>query len=346
MGMRRGGGVLATALALAVGSGVAGAEPAAPVPVHVENFNRAESDLYFAKFVKGGAFGRFTHAREPTPIDKQDVIRMNRDTLYSYAVVDLDAGPVTVTLPDTGGRFMAMQVIDEDHFTPEVVYSAGPHVFTRAGIGTRYVLFLVRTFVDPGDPADLKAVHALQDALKVKQDRLGTFEIPDWDTAAASRLRKALNDVTIANGGIDSARMFGRRGEVDPVQHLLGTAAGWGGNPRADALYAGVTPARNDGKTVYQLTVRDVPVDGFWSISVYDKAGFFEKNARDAYSVNNVTAKRNADHSVTVRFGGCEGYTGNCLPVTPGWNYVVRMYRPHKEILDGSWKFPEATPVE
>jgi hypothetical protein len=45
------------------------------------------------------------------------VIRMNRDTLYSLSVFDLDAGPVTVTLPNSGQRFMSMQVIDEDHYT-------------------------------------------------------------------------------------------------------------------------------------------------------------------------------------------------------------------------------------
>ena len=27
-----------------------------------------------------------------------------------------------------------------------------------------------------------------------------------------------------------------------------------------------------------------------------------------------------------------------------GWNYMVRLYRPRKEILDGTWKFPEAQP--
>jgi len=29
-----------------------------------------------------------------------------------------------------------------------------------------------------------------------------------------------------------------------------------------------------------------------------------------------------------------------------GWNYIVRLYRPKKEILDGSWKFPDAKPVK
>jgi hypothetical protein len=45
------------------------------------------------------------------------------------------------------------------------------------------------------------------------------------------------------------------------------------------------------------------------------------------------------------QFGGCDGSVANCLPVTPGWNYLVRLYRPRQEILDGSWTFPEAHPV-
>jgi hypothetical protein len=86
---------------------------------------------------------------------------MNRDTLYSSLVSDLDAADVTIVLPDAGKRFMSMQVIDEDHYTPMVVYEPGAHTFTKAQIGTRYVAFAVRTFVDPNDPSDLKAAHAL-----------------------------------------------------------------------------------------------------------------------------------------------------------------------------------------
>jgi hypothetical protein len=28
-----------------------------------------------------------------------------------------------------------------------------------------------------------------------------------------------------------------------------------------------------------------------------------------------------------------------------GWNYLVRLYRARKEVLDGTWKFPEAQPI-
>ena len=73
---------------------------------------------------------------------------------------------------------------------------------------------------------------------------------------------------------------------------MIGTAAGWGGNPDKDATYiAGPVPS-NDGKTVYKLHVANVPVDAFWSVSVYNAAGYFEKNAYDAYSLNNITAKK------------------------------------------------------
>jgi hypothetical protein len=141
--------------------------------------------------------------------------------------------------------------------------------------------------------------------------------------------------------------MFGPRDEVDPVRHLIGTAVGWGGNPESAALYISATAANNDGATLYKLRVpADVPVDGFWSISLYNADGFFQKNEHDAYSVNNITAKKDADGSVSVQFGGCDGKIANCLPIMKGWNYTVRLYRPRAEILDGSWKFPEAQPVQ
>ena len=87
-----------------------------------------------------------------------------------------------------------------------------------------------------------------------------------------------------------------------------------------------------------------MPVDGFWSISLYDAQGHFVKNPYDAYTLNNITARRAADGSVAVQFGGCDGAIPNCLPIMPGWNYMVRLYRPRPEVLTGKWRFPEAKP--
>jgi hypothetical protein len=336
----------AVLIALCAAQAQSGPKPAAgnAIPVTAENFRRAESDLYFAAVVKKGGFGKFEHDREPTPIDKQTVIRMNRDTLYSGAVFDLDAGPVTITLPDAGKRFLSMQVIDEDQYTPAVFYGAGTHALSREQIGTRYVVAAVRTLVDPANPRDLEEVHRLQDAIKVEQKDPGKFEVPDWDPVSQKKVRDAL--LVLGATLPDSKRMFGPRGQVDPVRHLIGTAMAWGGNPEKDAIYLNVTPSRNDGATVYRLTVKDVPVDAFWSISVYNAKGYFELNKENAYTLNDVTAKKEADGTVVIQLGGCDDKTPNWLPITPGWNYLVRLYRPRKEILDGTWKFPEAQLVK
>jgi hypothetical protein len=145
--------------------------------------------------------------------------------------------------------------------------------------------------------------------------------------------------------GATTQRQFGRKDEVDPIFHLMRTATGWGGNPPEDAFYIEVFPAANDGKTVHRLTVKDVPVDGFWSVCVYNDKGYFEKNTPDTYSINNVTAKPSPDGSYTIQLGGCTKDTPNCIFTPPGWSYQVRLYRPRKEIVDGTWKFPDAQAV-
>jgi hypothetical protein len=312
--------------------------------VTANNFNRAESDLFFANTVKEGGFGKFMHNRQPTPLNKQVVVRMNRDTLYSAAVFDLDAGPVTVTLPDAGKRFMSMQIIDEDQYAPMVVYAPVSVTLSKDRIGTRYVMAAVRTLADPNNPKDIEAVQALQDAINVDQPGgPGVFQIPDWDAVSQKKVRTAL---AMLAGSLDSKGTFGPRGQVDPVKHLIGTAVGWGGNPEKDAFYTLASPKRNDGITIYKLTMPpNVPVDGFWSITVYDAKGYFEPNRYKAYSVNDITAKKNADGSVNVQFGGCDGKIPNCLPIMKDWNYTMRLYRPRPEILDGMWKVPEAQPA-
>ncbi|MBY5458974.1 DUF1254 domain-containing protein [Rhizobium leguminosarum] len=333
----------AVALMSTATTGLAQQSETNTVPVTVTNFPRAETDMYFGGMVKDGALGKFTHRREPANVDKQDVIRMNRDTLYSHGVFDLDAGPVTITMPDAGKRFMSLMIIDEDHYVPAIFYGAGTHTLTKESIGTRYVVAAVRTLVDPEDHKDLEEVHVLQDGIKASQKDVGKFEVPNWDHASQKKVRDAL---LILNTTIsDFNNGFGVKGEVDPIMHLIGTASGWGGNPDKDATYAMVTPAKNDGTTVYKLNVKDVPVDGFWSVSVYNEDGYFVKNPQNAYSLNNITAKKEADGSIAIQFGGCDGKIPNCIPIMKGWNAAIRMYRPRPEILSREWKFPEPQPI-
>jgi hypothetical protein len=311
------------------------------VPVSVENFIRAESDRMFASLhTEAGGVNRFGHHRGPTPIDHQPIIRMNRDTLYSAAIVDISEG-ATITVPDGGGRYVSVMVVNQDHYINRILHEPGEHALTLDEFDTPWVGVAARILVDPSDAEDVATVNALQDQLSVDAQSARPFEMPDYDTGGLDGTRKALLELARHLRSFDHA--FGSKSDVDPIRHLVATAAGWGGLPDHEARYLGIEPDVPVGD--YKLTVKDVPVDGFWSISVYNADGFFQANDRGSYSVNNVTATPNDDGSVTVSFGGCGDERPNCLPIMEGWTYTVRLYRPKPEILDGSWTFPSIEPA-
>jgi hypothetical protein len=308
--------------------------------VNVDNFARAESNRMLADLAAAaGGVNTWSHYRKPTPLDQQPVIRMNRDTLYSFCVADISKGAV-VSIPDSGERYLSVMIVNQDHYINRVFHGPGDHKLTLDEFDTQYVLVAARTLVDPADPSDVAKVNALQDGFGLSAESARPFDLPDYDKASFDATRDALNHLAMGLSGYDHA--FGRKEAVHPVRHLLGTAAGWGGLPEQEAFYINVAPGLPVGE--YALTVKDVPVDAFWSISLYNADGFFEPNDRNANSVNSVTATPNDDGSVTVNFGGCSDDRPNCLPVMDGWNYIVRLYRPRPEILDGSWTFPTIAP--
>jgi len=304
--------------------------------VSVDNYNRAETDRVFKTRVDRGMLGKIVHNRELAPLDKQTVPRLNRDVFYSYGIFDLNS-PLTITVPDSKDRFFSILVINEDHYIKHVSYNAGTFTFTKEEMGTRYIQIAFRTFANPNDKKDMKLAFALQDKITWKQKSIGSFEAPEWDEKSLAINTKALKLLgsTLSN----SDKMFGDVSEVEPTRHLIGTAAGWGGNKKKDAIYVNRFPKNNDGKTAYTVTVKDVPVDGFWSVSLYNDAGYFVENKDNAYSINNVTGIKNKDGSITIHFGG-DPTAVNYLPIMEGWNYIARLYRPRKEILDGEWTFP------
>lgn len=316
------------------------------VPINVDQFPIAETHhMMKASIAMFDCLGRWDHMRGFTPIDRQNVVRMNRDTLYSSLVLDLSE-PATITKPEIGDRYQSILVINEEHYSVLTVYDPGDFTLTQGEMGSRYVAVIARTLVDANDPEDLAAAHRAQDGLKVTQADPGRFEVPNWDSAALEEVREALKVLGKYLPNRDEG--FGAsHDEVDPVAHLISSADTWGGWEPSNAVYQNVVPPQNDGVTPYVLTLKDVPAGrgAFWSVSIYNDRGYFEKNALKRYVVNSRGAVTDDDGGVTIHFGGDETQP-NYLPIMDGWNYMLRIYLPREPYFDGSWKAPEARPAD
>src|SRR5512137_2227046 len=312
-----------------------------PVKVTPENYIRAETDRNFQNFLGlTGGVNRFFHVRKPTPLDQQPVIRMNLDTLYSGAVVDTAKG-ATITLPSApDGRFISALVVDNDHYAPAVFYEPGPHPIRS---DTRYAAVIVRIqIMDPRDPAEVALVNGLQDQLAVSAGSADPFPPLQWEPESLQALTRRYAEELKALKSVKG--LMGPRGNVDEKRRHLAAAGGWGLNPDEDATYL-MYAGEHDPAKGYTATYQVPENRAFWSITVYGADGYMKsENA----ILNSSTAKLNADGTFTVHFGSEElcGDVPNRLDVTPGWNFVMRVYRPGRSVLDGSYVLPPVRPVK
>ena len=303
--------------------------------VNVLNYVRAKTAFHFDRvLIRSGSVNNLGHVRQPIPLDQQNSRRMNRDTLYSSAVIDISQG-ASFSMPDSEGRYMSAAIINQDHYINKIFHGPGEHTLTLDEFDTPFVLLVIRILVNAADPADIKIANNLQDLLTVKSQSAKLFIHDNYDTKSLKTTTQILMKLQASLP--DVINTFGSQVQVNKVRHLIATAYGWGGLPESETFYLNVQPELPIG--AYSLNVRDVPVDGFWSISVYNKDGFFEPNQYNSYSINNLTAKVSNDGSFTIHFGG-DPDKQNYLHITEGWNYDVRMYRPRAEIISGSWTFP------
>lgn len=310
------------------------------------NFVRAETDRYMGTLIAQGTLGELRHRREPTDLANQTIIRMNLDTLYSSGVFDMEAGAVTVNLPEPpDGRYISAQVFSQDHYTM-AVYHSGAHTFTIDEIGTRYAVVVVRIFANSIDADDIAYANNLQDAISVSQAEQGEFTAPDYDTESFDATRMTLLRLGALSRG-NLGTFAGSPDQVDPVSHLIVTAAGWGGLPRTEAAYFNGRPIPGNEEKPHQLILSDVPASAFWSVTVYNARGFMEPTGLvGVNALNNVNATPSEDGSYRIQLGGCSETSVNCIPTPKGWDYVLRAYQPGEAIASGEWQPPIATPIE
>jgi hypothetical protein len=374
----------------------------------------------------GGGMNHFAHRRDLISVSAQEAYQ-NSDTLYSNAWVDLASGPVTLQVPATGSRYVALQFVSSwtDTFalltrrelggraatlvlTPPGWNGTLPAGARRVSCPTTLVAVWLRLFV--AGEGDLASVRALQDQFvfapaaaapaAVSADfltALGSLLIANPPPAAlraafasfaplglslaqgynAAQLSRA--DREVANAAIARSR----RALTPPTRQPRRLEAGWavydageaipatleerifraqGGPgafaalPRRESVYllgyadSNGEPLRGDQS--YEITLdagSTPPVDGFWSISVYNAQGKPFGNARHSIHSQTAGLRRGSDGSLHITLAPelALAEQSNWLPVWRGESLrvVLRLYGPRAAVLDGSWHPPLIVPV-
>lgn len=109
-----------------------------------------------------------------------------------------------------------------------------------------------------------------------------------------------------------------------------------------------------DGSNTYAITFaagQEPPVNGFWSMTLYNKEHFFHANDLKRYSLGtkNMTLRRNADGSLTLYAGSKSpgaDKESNWLPApAESFSLYIRAYWGKEPILNGSWQPPKIEKV-
>jgi len=314
-------------------------------PITPENYALCETQLIFADYLKKiiaatktSGMGVFMHNLKGADPKDRAVMRINFDTLYSFAILDL-AEEATLTMPETdNGRYQSAWLITEDHYNPNAFAKPGTYTLTEENMGTRYMMICMRTQVNVTDPKDIAAANVIQGKLALSQASVGSPYTAShkWDKEQMMKVRAKYMKMT-TDKGYTSGEVFGKKGALTLEKHNCGTAFGWGGLTADQAAYPMYTPTSMAPQT---LTLKDVPVKAFWSITVYDKEGYPQG---DVYNINSAFAEADKGTNgtvFTIHFGG-DTNAANYMDTFEGWNFALRLYLPTEEFFNGTWTQPE-----
>ena len=303
-----------------------------------ESYPTDETSRQLLKNQKLAGVNKFHHNRQLVPTDNQPIVRMNRDTYYSSAVVDVSKG-ASVTMPEIPeGKYMSVQPVTQDHRIQAMKYGPGTYdLTTHIGTHLYLVIRLDATFTE----AEAKEI---QDKMHIEAKSNKEFAAAPVDKASFTKVENALKakapaivkrDGPIALKGMftdprdESSKFFTQE------KYEVGAALGWGGAQWKDNIYE--TSGNFTTDSCYQMTFEDPKNRAFWSVTVYDKNGFM---FNDLANFSSNTAQANEDGTYTVSFG-CGDDAPNNLAIensTGSFNIGVRHYEPSKRVMEDEYR--------
>lgn len=308
------------------------------VTATVENYPTLETSRQLLIAQGRAAVNDIAHNRKLTPTDDQPVVRMNRDTYYSFAVVDVSAG-ASITIPALPeGKYVSVQPVTMDHRIQPMSYGSGTfELATHFGTHLYLVIRLDNTLSE-------SEANAIQDGMAINAASTKPFTAEPVDKesfdAVELSLRQKLPEVVAKYGanlvyGMFTAPTDDSRGMFNVEKYTVGAAIGWGGAQLTDNVYESSPNYPAEG--CYSATFEDPDNGAFWSFTIYDQNGFMFD---DVAHMSSDIATANDDGTYTVNMG-CGASAANNLPIsndTGVFNFIVRHYIPSDRVKFGGYR--------
>ena len=308
------------------------------VSATAENYPTLETARQLLIAQSRAAVNQFAHSRKLTPTDDQPVVRMNRDTYYSFVVVDVSQGASITIPPIPEGKYVSVQPVTMDHRIQPMSYGSGTfELATHYGSHMYLIVRLDNTLSEA-------EANAIQDGMAINAGSAQPFAAEPVNResfdAVEQSLRAKLSELVATFGGDAVYGMFtaptdDSRGLYDFDKYTVGAAIGWGGAQLGDNLYESSPNYPAEG--CYSATFDDPDNGAFWSFTVYDQNGFMFD---DVAHMSSDIAAANADGTYTVNMG-CGADAENNLPIsndTGVFNFVVRHYIPSERVKFGGYR--------
>ncbi len=296
------------------------------------------------------------------------VVRMNNDTYYTGGFVYLTEGPVKISASVYDeNRFYSFQLMDDRNvnFKNIIRPSGDYYLYYREKpkningelieSPSEIAVIAIRVEVkDKNDSIDVTAANKVFHGINIGGPEISNFPVLDVLSSFDKKVVKRANemmDSVFAN--VEFHKLVPSPGQVpDIVSYLYlaaSTKAAWGAPVATHSSYQIIffdnnQEDLNGSKGTYTFTTYEPVVDAFWSVTVYDteRGGFLHPNKDDRYHINNTSAVKNEDGTITFLFKTqCEDGDINCLEVPEGqFDLAIRYYLPNEELQIGEWKMP------
>ena len=308
------------------GVAIDGKEYKNTIPVTDANFTDVEAEVNFLKWKNKDAMNKLFHLTQITPAGPMPTVRMNRDTLYSAALVDASNG-FKVHMPDQG-IFTSVLVIDQKGYSQDYIWKSGTHKIDIDKTNGDIVWVLFRIGLEKGMEKALDA----QQTVAISGMGGKVWSPNPYDKAQYQKLHdKYMNEA------IDSGMFLqygSRASRIDMKAKSLSDAAGWGGMDYGINNYQ--ISKNMDGNACYSTTFEDPNAEEFWSFTMYDADGWLlplnEKNI-----LNSRDAVPNKDGTYTVRFNCGEDALNNLQTSEKVFGFAWRVYGSSYKVRDGRW---------